>query len=81
MKMLSDKNVYAEAATKKIVSVSIHGLNRAPVSIRNYQTDTVLDKSQYMFENGSLLVTGLAFPIDDGLIYKNNVDLLHFIFV
>lgn len=79
--MLNDQNVYADAAIKKIVSVQIHGLDHAPVQIRNYQTDEVIDKSQYTFENGSLQVTGLAFPIDDGLIYKNNVDLLHFVFV
>ena len=81
MKMIGDQNKFAGAANKKIISLQIHGLDHAPVQIRYSQTDDVLDKSLYSFANGTLEVTGLDFPIDDGLIFKNNVDLLHFIFV
>lgn len=81
MKVLPDENQYSAAATKKVESIKIHGLTKAPVQIKDVKSDTVLDKSQYSFADGTLEVTGLKFAIDDGLVYKQEVELLHFVFV
>ena len=70
MKLLPDENQFEVAATKKIISLQIHGLEHIPVAVRDLTTGLLLEMSQLSFANGTLKVTGLTFAIDNGLLYN-----------
>ena len=79
---LNPTNQYFEgAAKKKIESVSIFGLERAPVAVRNLVSDINLEDTQLSYTEGTLVIIGLDFAVDDGLIQDVSLPLLHFYFV
>ena len=59
---------YSEAAQKKIEAVSIFGLDRAPVAVRDLVSGLNLLDFQINYADGTLVITGLDFSVDDGLV-------------
>jgi len=69
MKIMSNDNFFAWAGTLYVNSVKIHGLDRAPVEIKDLRHGLDIDKKNISYNDGTLGVTGLMFEIDYGLVY------------
>lgn len=69
-KITETENIYPLAATKMVVAVAINGLSEAPARVYNIATKQYVDAAMLLFTEGTLEVSGLELPVDDGSLIK-----------